>query len=69
MVKGKRTSKQVINNSAGPLGFVFFMAWIGALVYFVQLSEGFWGFVLAFLKSIVWPAYVLHAVLGLLNIH
>ena len=60
--KGDMMSKQ------GPLGYVFFMAWIGALVYFVQLSEGFGGFLLAFLKSIVWPAYVLHAVLGVLHI-
>ncbi len=68
MIKGKRTTKKVVNNSAGPTGFVFFAAWIGALVYFVQQSNGFWGFIAAFLKSIVWPAYVIHAVLGLLHI-
>ena len=65
-------AKQVVNKgagAAGPTGFVFFLAWLGALVYFVQHSDGFWGFILAFLKSIVWPAYVLHAVLGVLHIH
>jgi hypothetical protein len=61
-------SKMVKNGSAGGVGFVFFLAWVGALVYFVQQSEGFWGFILAILKSFVWPAYVIHAVLGLLNI-
>lgn len=49
-------------------GFVLFTAWFGALVYFAQQSQGFGGFIMAFLKSLVWPAYVLHAVLKLLNI-
>ncbi len=63
---GKNVVKVV--NEGGPWGFVLFMAWIGALVYFVQQSEGFSGFILALLKSIVWPAYIVHAVLGLLGI-
>lgn len=65
-MKNNKTIKVI--NEGGPMGFVLFMAWIGALVYFVQQSEGFSGFLLAVIKSIVWPAYILHAVLGLLNI-
>lgn len=65
----KQQTMKVVNNGGGPIGFTLFLAWIGALVYFVQLSEGFWGFILAFLKACVWPAYVLHAVLGALRIH
>lgn len=65
MVKNKTVK---VINDGGPLGFIFFTAWIGALVYFVQQSEGFGGFLLAILKSILWPAYVLHSVLGLLNL-
>lgn len=57
---------KVINQ--GPTGYIFFMAWIGALVYFVQQAEGFGEFIVAVLKSLVWPAYVLHSVLGLLNL-
>lgn len=53
---------------SGPLGWVFFTAWVGALVFFVQNSDGFGGFLLAILKSIIWPAYVIHSVLGLLNL-
>ncbi len=68
-MKGKRTTKKVVKNSAGPLGFVFFAAWIGALFYFQGIAFGFWGSVLAFLKACIWPAYVIHAVLGLLHIH
>lgn len=51
-----------------PWSYVLFMAWFGAVVYFVQHSDGFGGFILALLKSAVWPAYVIHAVLGLLKI-
>lgn len=65
MIKGKTVK---VINQGGPAGFVFFTAWIGALVYFIQQAEGFGGFLLAILKSIVWPAYVLHSVLRLLNI-
>ena len=60
--------KNLMNNSGnGALGFVFFAGWIGALVYFVQQNEGFWGFVLGILQSFVWPAYVVYHVLGLLH--
>jgi hypothetical protein len=55
-------------NKGGPMGFVLFAAWVGALVYFVQNSEGFGGFLLAILKSFVWPGIVLHRVLELLAI-
>lgn len=52
---------KVINQ--GPAGFVFFVAWVGALVYFIGRVDGFWNIVLAFLKACVWPAYVLYHVL------
>lgn len=61
-------NKTKVIEKSGPLGYVFFMAWVGALVYFVQNSEGFGGFVLASLKSLVWPALVLHETLGLLGL-
>lgn len=66
MIKKDRPIKVI--NKGGPLGGAYFMTWIGALVYFVQNSVGLEGFILAVLKSIVWPAYVVHSVLGLLKI-
>lgn len=53
-------------NKGGPMGFVLFAAWIGALVYFVQASEGFGGFLLAVLKSFVWPSFIVHRAMELL---
>ena len=51
-----------------PLGWVFFTAYIGAVIYFFQLDQTFWGFVLALLKAAVWPAYVVFESLGALGV-
>jgi len=61
----KADKVKVVNQ--GPAGFVFFVAWIGAIVYFVGQVDGFWNIILAFLKACVWPAYVLYHVLVLLH--
>jgi len=60
-----KKTKTVVDN--GPMGFVLFMAWVGALVYFVGQVDGFWNIIVAFLQACVWPAYVLYHVLGLLG--
>jgi len=52
----------------GPLGFIFFTAWIGALVYFVGQVDGFGNIIVAFLKACVWPAYVVYYSLQALGI-
>jgi len=65
MTKNEKTVN--VMNDHGPMGFVFFVAFIGAVVYFVQQSEGFWEFILAILKAIVWPAFVTFHVLELLG--
>lgn len=44
----------------GPSGFVFLLAYIGAVVYFVQNSSGFWGFIWAFFEAIIWPALLVY---------
>ena len=59
--------KVEVTNSA-PWGYVLFMAYVGAVIYFVDRNEGFWGFILAFLQAEVWPAYVLYESLGSLGV-
>lgn len=56
------------SQAAGPGGYVFFVAWIGAVIYFVNQVDGFWNIVLAVLKSFVWPGYLVYHILGLLHI-
>jgi len=49
---------------AGPWGFVFLLAYIGAAIYFVSQSDGsFWGVILGLLQGIIWPVYVIYFVL------
>lgn len=60
------TSIKVINDH-GPAGFIFFAAFIGAAVYFVQQSHGFWEFIAAIFKAMVWPGFVLYHILQLFH--
>lgn len=53
---------------AGPGGFVFFLAYIGAAIYFIQQSNGgFWEVILGLLQAAVWPVYVIYHVLSVLG--
>lgn len=55
-------------NKAGPMGFPFILAYIGAAIYFIQQSGGgFWEVILALLQAIVWPVYFVYHVLSLLG--
>jgi hypothetical protein len=57
-----------ITHEHGPSGYILFVAYIGAVIYFFQQSPDFWGFILALLKAAVWPAFVLFNVLEVLGV-
>ena len=61
------TKKIKVDGGAGQLGFIFFMAYVGEAVYFIDQSSGaFLDVVWALIKAIVWPAFlVIHAMSGL----
>lgn len=42
----------------GTSGALYFVGFIGALVYWMQVAVGFGAVVTGFLKSMVWPAYI-----------
>ena len=48
-------------------GGVYGLAFIGALVYFLQHADTFWIGVLGVLKAIVWPAILAYRILEFLN--
>jgi len=53
---------------AGPSGFVFFLAFIGAAIYFIGKSNGTFGDVIVgLLQAAVWPVYVVFHVLTVLG--
>ncbi len=47
---------------------VYALGAIGAMVYYVQRSTGFWDGVLGILKGLVWPAFVVYKTLELLKL-
>lgn len=53
--------KEVVQHSSG--GGLYFFGMIGALVYYIQVADGFWGVVLAFLKAFVWLGFFVYDVL------
>ena len=60
----KATSNAKAKNGAA--GGIWFLGFVGALVYYIHTHSGtFWLVVLAFLKALVWPAFVVYHVLGL----
>lgn len=43
------------------------LGFLGAAIYFVSTSTGFWGGVLGILKAIVWPVFLVHGLLKLVG--
>ena len=65
MTSSNGTSKPAARNGAAG-GGIWFLGFLGALVYYIHYHSGtFWLVVLAFLKSLVWPAFVVYHVLQL----
>lgn len=50
----------------GPFGG-YFVTFIGAAVYFAQQAHGFWEFIFAILKALVWPGFFVYHALTLLH--
>ena len=50
------------NKSGGsPGGAFYFYGFLGAAIYYIGASTGFWAGVIGFLKAMVWPAFLVHA--------
>ena len=54
-------------NDGGSWGFIYFLSFVGAAVYFIQQADSFGAGVLGFLKAIVWPALLIYRVFGMLG--
>lgn len=57
-----------MKNNGAVGGGVYGLAFIGALIYFIQQADTFWMGVLGVLKAIVWPALLVYHLLGNLNV-
>lgn len=55
------TKKIKVDGGTGQLGFIFFMAYVGAAVYFINQSSGaFLDVIWALIKAIAWPAFLVY---------
>lgn len=57
------SKKSKMNSSHGTSGALYFVGFIGSLVYWTQAAVGFGAIVTGLLKSMVWPAYVVYKLL------
>lgn len=63
----KDDSKVKVVTDHGPAGFMAFVAWVGAFVYFLKDVSDFGDVIWAFLQACVWPAILLYNVLTALH--
>ena len=55
-----------VKNSGGNSAYI--LAMIGAAVYYVQQADGFGEVILALLKALVWPAFLVYDLLRLVSL-
>ncbi len=46
-------------------GIIYGLGVIGAAIYYIQTSTGFWNGAFGLLKALVWPAMLVYKLLGL----
>jgi hypothetical protein len=64
-VRQAKKPKQKWNGPANnPGGFVWFTGFIGAFIYYVEQAGSFGEGTVAFLKALVWPAFLVYKLLG-----
>jgi hypothetical protein len=49
----------------GGSGGVYFVGFVGALVYYLQTATGFWNGVFGVIKALLWPAFLVYKLLGM----
>ena len=55
-----------VKNSGGNSAYI--LAMIGAAVYYIQQADGFGEVIVALLKALVWPAFLVYDLLRLVSI-
>ena len=64
----KTKCKQDLNNMCkGGGGAIYGLGCIGAAVYYISHTIGFWNSVLGLLKAIIWPVFLVYEVLKFLG--
>ncbi len=56
-----------MKTSHGTGGALYFVGFVGAIVYFLQHATTFWLGVLGVIKALFWPAFLVYSLLGFLK--
>jgi len=64
---GDNFQKRKNTNANGVSGSIYGLAFIGALIYFIQHAASFGMGVLGFFKAIVWPAMLIYKLMEFLK--
>lgn len=59
--------KRKNSRAGGVSGGVYGLAFMGALVYYIQHASTFWMGLLGFLKALIWPAFLIYKVMEFLK--
>ncbi|CAN5484395.1 hypothetical protein BH10BAC6_BH10BAC6_16970 [soil metagenome] len=62
------SDKKVIVTNDGMWGLVWFLATVGAAIYFMQQATGFGEGIMAIIKALIWPAMIMYKVLQMLQL-
>ena len=68
MAKVEKQFNLVNKTSGPPAAGIYLLGAIGAAFYLVSVADGFGSVVLALLKALVWPAFLINRVFELLRI-
>ncbi len=65
-----QTNQKIVKvvTDSGPLGWLAFTAYIGAVVFLFIRYLNFWGFIMALIKAAFWPAYVIFEAMKALGV-
>ncbi len=61
--KKKYTHGQSATVVNGGGGVIYGMGFVGAVIYFLQHAVGLWPIILAILKALVWPVFIVYRLL------
>ena len=67
-MKKKSECKGITCGATGTGGCFYFLGFVGAVIYYISTSTGFWSAVLGVLKSFIWPVFFVHGGLKLFGV-
>lgn len=67
IIEERKEKKRRMNNHQAVGGGVYGLAFVGALIYYLQRATSFWDGVYGVLQAMLWPAFLVHKLLDFLQ--